>query len=392
MTEKTMYFQHMKWLVFALFACLFAATARAEIILARGNIDNGKHIITMELNDNDGEVDGRYFYDKHKQDIPLHGTRQGDTWRLTRNFMGDDEQDKAVETFVLARTDDMPEGTWQGTYTSAKGKMLPVMLAYGPSVPQAVVDPRPDLSLSDDPEFWSGYERLRMMDLKFIAGEKQTIDGKYQVQWLREPLSGFSMFHVVGGYPEAVMTSINRIVDRNFYHNLSNYFSCSNESGPGMDSLTASLELANDRFVSYSVSSSWDCDGAAHPDFSTQGTTINAKTGERLALDDVYWVGDGEKPARDSDGWYKYRSDVFAPAIVELFQQLYPQQMKKTDDEDDCDYTEPDSWNFPDWYLTDKGLYIGASFARVMRVCDNPDWSIIPYRILKKNNPALFGN
>jgi hypothetical protein len=58
--------------------------------------------------------------------------------------------------------------------------------------------------------------------------------------------------------------------------------------------------------------------------------------------------------------------------------------MKKPDNDDDCDYTDPEVWNFVNWYFTPKGLYVGAYFARVARNCDEPDWSIIPYRIVKK--------
>jgi hypothetical protein len=59
-------------------------------------------------------------------------------------------------------------------------------------------------------------------------------------------------------------------------------------------------------------------------------------------------------------------------------------------DEEGCNYAEPDVWNFPNWYFTDEGLYLGAYFGRAARSCDEPEWSIIPYRVLKNYiNPSL---
>jgi hypothetical protein len=36
--------------------------------------------------------------------------------------------------------------------------------------------------------------------------------------------------------------------------------------------------------------------------------------------------------------------------------------MKKPDDnnEDQCDYSEPDIWDFANWHFTENGLYLGA--------------------------------
>jgi hypothetical protein len=65
-------------------ACLFAANVCAETWLLRGTV--GKYPVVMELDEPAGEVDGRYFYEKYKQDIPLRGSREGESWRLTRHF------------------------------------------------------------------------------------------------------------------------------------------------------------------------------------------------------------------------------------------------------------------------------------------------------------------
>jgi hypothetical protein len=56
--------------------------------------------------------------------------------------------------------------------------------------------------------------------------------------------------------------------------------------------------------------------------------------------------------------------------------------MAKPAGDEDCDYGDAGVWSFPAWHVTSQGLYLGASFARVARVCDNPEWSFIPLAAL----------
>ncbi|GAA0697435.1 hypothetical protein ISN75_12445 [Dyella marensis] len=365
----------------ALFAVslLAAATLHAESRLLRGTV--GKYPIVMQLDESDGTVSGTYFYEKFKQDIPLRGEPARQGYKLSSAAYDTDEAKS--DHFLLTKAGD----GFKGSFSAGKGASLPVELhdvAAG-----SVHEPRPDLKFE---RALSDYEKLRLADLRFVPGKKETVGGKYQIQWFSEPLSKLAMFHVVGGYPEAAMAAINRTIDTGFYGGLQGYFGCANgEGGSGQESAEVSSHYLTERFVSYAVSSSWSCYGAAHPDFGISGTTIDAATGKELALEDVYWLGSGSKPAERSDAWYQYREKVYAPAVVKLFQKLYPDAMK-SDGDDGCDYTDPGVWDFGPWYLTDKGLYVGAYFARVARNCDNPDWSVIPYSVLKKNNPALFGH
>ncbi len=357
-------------------ALLAAGPLRAEGLLLRGTV--GKYPIVMELDEADGNAWGAYFYQKHKQDIPLQGERGPEGFRLSSAVHDSDNADH----FVLARNGD----GFKGTFTHGKGTPLAVDLHA--VAPDTVPDPRPGLEFRQP---LPGYERLRLAGIERVSEKKETVGGKYQIQWYTEPRSRVTMFHVVGGYPEPVMVKFNRVIDRDYYDHLSHYFSCSDGTGgSGIDAMEISSHYLTDRFVSYSVSSSWTCYGAAHPDFETRGTTIDARTGSELTLEDVYWLGSGKKPVADTDAWYQYRREVFAPAVVMLFQRLYPEQMK-AGGEDDCDYADPSVWGFANWYLTAKGLYVGAQFARVARACDNPGWSFIPFEVLKQNNSALFG-
>lgn len=351
--------------------------ADAHDLQLQGTI--GKYPVVMEVDGAPGaDVSGAYFYRRFRQDIPLRGTRTDSALTLSADNTGD--------RFALTQTGD----GYSGSFTSAKGAKLPVELHPVPSGSVAM-----PAGLSNPDRSWSDYDKLKLADMRFVPGKKETVDGRYTIQWSTEPLSGFSMFHVLDGYPQPVLAAINRVIDRDVYANLGNYFSCSGDNGKsGIDSLNVPTHYLSDRFVSYSISSSWFCTGAAHPDFGTSGTTIDAKTGKELQLDDVLRFGSGTqaKPKPNSDAWYTYRDKVFAPGVVAMLSRLYPAQMKKPGNDDDCDYTDPQIWAFGPWYLTSRGMYIGAGFARVQRACDNPDWSVIPYSVLRTKNPAMFAN
>lgn len=358
-------------LFFCFIVCAFKVNGQS--VTLQGTI--GKYPIVMEFEGDDSSLYGTYFYKKFKQDIPLTGSKSESSFQLESEDTGD--------KFYLTKSGD----TYSGTYKNAKGTSLIVQLS---TVNGDVKNPLPQLKFERE---LSDYSKLRLTEIKLVPGKQEMVNKKYTIQWYSEPTSKLTMFKVVAGYPENVLKSANMIIERDFYSYIDAYFSCAGGGGnSGYDILEVSSVFLNDQFISYCVNSSWYCNRAAHPDFGESGTTINAKTGKEMELEDILWLGKGVKPKKDSDAWYKYRSDVFAPKVVEMFKKLYPVEMQKPTSEDDyCDYTDPEVWDFGAWYLTDKGLYLGAYFYRAARSCDNPGWSVIPYATLKKYNPTLFG-
>jgi hypothetical protein len=357
-------------------SALFTLQARADDVDAVFQGTIGKYPIVMHLWGGEGTANATYFYTRFKQDINVRGDYDGASAHLSSDGTG--------EQFTLSRN-----GTgYRGTFKAKQGAALPVVLT--PVAAGSVSDPRPDLGFTKTVD---DYAKLRLTGITFVAGKKETVDGKYVIQWYSEPLTKLAMFRVVAGYSTDAMASMNRILEREHYMEVDAFLGCAGfDGGNGTDESSMASYFLNERWVSYSWSSSWTCEGAAHPDFGMTGTTIDARSGKEVSLEDILWLGSGAKPAERSDAWFAYRSKVFAPAVVALFKKLYPQNMKGGDGDDGCDYSNPDVWDFGVWYLTPKGLYLGAYFARVERSCDNPDWSVIPYGTLKKYNPSLFAN
>lgn len=328
--------------------------------------------VVMELEGDADAVTGRYFYRKYRLDIGLSGVRTKDALVLEARTSGD--------RIVLRRT----RTGMAGTLTTKAGRQLPIkLLPAGPD--DAVANPMVAGLTGLSP-----YQRAQLGGLALVPGKLRQQGPRTLRDW-REPVSGLGLFRIEHGYPQPVMDTINAALERQHWEQVANWFSCEGFDGvPGIDIAEERAVFLDDRFVSYAWFSSWSCAGTAHPDFGTQGFTFDAQTGRQLELEDVIYFGKMPPPDADTPAFYAYRSEIFAPKIVELLRKLYPDEMPRSGsetNEDDCDYADPSVWDFPSWYMTKDGLYLGAYFARVQRPCDEPEWSIIPWDHLNRRMP-----
>ncbi|MFY7835682.1 MAG: hypothetical protein ACOVQ0_05315 [Novosphingobium sp.] len=335
----------------------------------------GAESVVVELDGSGGDVTGRYFYRKHRLDIGLRGTWQDDRLTLKAETTGD--------RLTLRRTG---KGL-SGSLTTKATRRIPVTWS-----PLGANGGGPN-TLRADLAGHSLYEHQQLADLALVAGDVRQ-DGTRSLRDWREPLSGIIHFRIESGYPPPVLEKINAALERHHWERVSQWFTCEGYGGePGMEiSESRSLYLGDD-LVSYVWFANWSCAGTAHPDFGSQGYTFDAHTGRELALEDMLYFGGGPVPAADSSAWYAYRREFFAPRVVTLFGQLYPEEMRPgggEEPQDECDYTDSSVWDFPSWHVTHEGLYLGAYFARAQRPCDEPDWSVIPWKHLTWRKPAAL--
>ena len=328
--------------------------------------------VVMELEGDADAVTGRYFYRKYRLDIGLSGAKAKDTLVLEARTSGD--------RIVLRRT----QNGMAGTLTTKAGRQLPIkLLPAGPN--DTVVNP-----VVAGLTGLSPYQRAQLGGLELVPGKLRQQGSRTLREW-REPVSGLGLFRIEHGYPQPVIDTINAALDRHQWEQVANWFSCEGFDGaPGVDIAEERAVYLDDRFVSYAWFSSWSCAGTAHPDFGSQGFTFDAQTGRQLELEDLIYFGKMPRPEADTTAFYSYRSEVFAPKIVELLRKIHPEEMPwsgSETNEDDCDYADPSVWDFPSWYITKDGLYLGAYFARVQRPCDGPDWPIIPWDHLNWRKP-----
>lgn len=354
----------------------------------------GKMPIVVELNiTQQDEVTGRYFYEKYHRDLPLSGALQNSTLTLTEgnNRYGDD---KPLSTLELEETG----SGWQGEWKSPQGKKLPVKLIEARlSAPTSSTLPFIAALPYSEP-----YEYLRLQGLKLKPAKKENFMG-YDLQWWTEPETKISLFSVESGLSKDDQQRVNQQLLGRLWNEVISYHGCQLQGGENVEFMQqAEPKMISPAVVSLNISTSYYC-GGAHPDFGDSPLNIDVKTGHPLSLEDVLWVGEGkpllhaereslgdEPLSKDeSNARYQYVSKELVPWVIKQFTALYPNEMKTPTGDDDCNFQDESIWGTSPWYFTEKGLYLGAYFARVQRSCDRPDWSILPYSLVKQHPGAV---
>lgn len=338
----------------------------------------GKMPIVLVVNTNNGE--GRYFYQKYRQDLYLSGFKEGETLVMDE---GEDEDEPRPKIRLQPKA----EG-WSGEWTSPKGKVLKIELqaARIPPVPAGTL---PYLAQLPDT---SPYEYLRLQGLKLKKGQIQNFMG-YSLQWWSEPQSNTALFEVVSGYTPEVRQRINQQLMAGLWRGVVEYFGCTVHGAVGSYSQISQPMWMSPSVMSIVTSSDYYC-GGAYPDQNNEALSFDAKTGKILTLDDVLWVGQG-KPLHDeynSDGSLstalnEYRTQELAPWLAAQMLKLYPREMtaKPEVEHNDCHYDDDSRWGHPGWYFTEKGLKLEPYYPHVAAVCRYIDWGVLPYTIVKQH-------
>ncbi|WP_242673589.1 hypothetical protein [Aquitalea sp. USM4] len=343
----------------------------------------GQAAVVMELDiAKDGAVEGRYFYRKHHRDIALTGKQQADgSLQLGENLQYDEQRND-----ITLRPQN---GGWVGEWHGPKAaKPVPVSLS---AYPQAQWPASSDSALNPVRQR-SGYDYARMVDLPLKAGKRERVQG-YTLQWWDEPVSKIRLFRVVDGYPQASLQRINQLLAERQWQEVASYFDCqlggARTAGADFEQ-TVTPRLLGSKLLSVSIFTSYYC-GGAHPDFADNPLTLEVASGKPLQLEDLLWAGKGKPQlARKASGEradYQYEEKVLAPWLVSTMTRLYPAQTKPGK-EDECDYRDPQVWQFVSWYATPQGLTLGPSFARVARACEYPEWSVLPWSVVKQHPGA----
>ncbi|WP_242208253.1 MULTISPECIES: hypothetical protein [unclassified Pseudomonas] len=354
----------------------------------------GKTPIVVELNTTQpDEVTGRYFYEKYHRDLALSGSLQDSTLSLVEgnNRYGDD---KPLPTLKLEETG----SGWQGEWQSPQGKKLPVKFTEA-KLPAPTSATLPFIAALPNGE---PYEYLRLQGLKLKPAKKENFMG-YDLQWWTEPETKISLFSVESGLSKDDQQRVNQQLLGRLWNEVISYHSCQLQGGENVEFMQqAEPKMISPAVVSLNISTSYYC-GGAHPDFGDSPLNIDVKTGHPLSLEDVFWVGKGtpilhaerdslgDKPLSEaeSNARYQYVSKELVPWVIKQFTALYPTEMKTPTGDDDCNFQDESIWGTSPWYFTEKGLYLGAYFARVQRSCDSPDWSILPYSLVKQHPGAV---
>ncbi|HET6995106.1 MAG TPA: hypothetical protein VFI06_09005 [Chitinophagaceae bacterium] len=337
-------------------------------ILLTGKID--KYPIIMELSPYDTSYNARYFYLNQRKDINLEGSID-DKGNIRVAFTERGEDDP-VEWFELKKSATGYSGNWHNGK-----KNLPVSLTQ--TTVEKYNNPYAYLPGIQKLKKESPYDYVKTASFSFTKTHDSKL-GTADFEWYKEKYSDIELPRVKSGYSPQAIKKMNDVLLEKHLLESNDYLACMSEPDHEYHLEIPSV-FAHKNILSIEIFTSYDC-GGAHPDFGSEGLSFDGVSGNLLKLDEVIWFSKAKPPTEYSDTWYTYRSNVFAPAVVKLLKKIYPSEMKATED-DGCDYNREDVWDFPSWHFTEKGLYLGAIFGRAARACDNPEFSIIPYKQLK---------
>lgn len=343
-----------------------------------GRID--RFPIVAELSQFDSSYEFRYFYLSQRKDIRLSGSPgKNGSLELETPDRGDEKMVK--EKILLVKNDTGYSGTW-------KSGSRTLRVELGPLHEEKHRHPYADLPGILALRSESDYEYIRTSGFVFSADTKPPAQ-QAGIRWTKEKYSGISFPRLTGGYDTAVIRKINQQLLERQLIEAKNKLEC--EGSPWAEyELTAGGFFLHPHVFSFEFTVSYYC-GGAHPDFGSEGLNFDGHTGRLLTLDEVFWFSKTRPPSENSDDWYTYREEKLAPTLVSLLKATYPKQMQKPAGDEDCDYSDPGVWQFPNWHFTKKGLYVGCYFARVARNCDQPGFSVIPYRLLRPYLNAASG-
>lgn len=342
--------------------------------------------VSISFEESDSSFYGTYFYEKTGKDIYLEGKETKGVLTLTNKASYVEKKDN-LEIFELKK---LSNGNWEGIWKQ-NNKTLPVKLS--PIDVNKIQNKYSDLPYIQSIKKEDLYTYYKLSNIELVKGKTEKFNDT-TLQWYTEKKSDISYFRITNGYTEEEMTNINKILADNQMKDISESLSCSGNTPNAGEYSEYNLDIkprfSDKNFISYSANYSYYC-GGAHPDFGLSGVTINVKSGTIVNLDDILWFGKSEEKLKKSEGGWSdeesvYFNNIYAPKVVEILTKIYPKQMKETDKDylDEPIYGNTDPWVFGSWYLTKKGIYVGAVFPRVARAFDNPDWSVIPYKNIEQ--------
>lgn len=357
-----------------IFYCAFSFCQNQTYYL-EGTLAKSKIYMKIDVYKSNGEtdLDAVYFYQNSLKDIKLEGKFK-DANNFTFYFK---PGDAVSEKFYLKKSNNNFDGFWY----DAKEKQLPVHL-----VPVNFANYKSNLKLQFEDD------KLNFVKFKFLEFKKikTTTYNNKEFIWYSEKHCDSDFFRLGSNFSDQNKNTVNPILEEIHVQKTLIQLSCSSSfeysNGKGVET-TATINFLNTNLLGFETFDSWDC-GGAHPDFGSSGFLIDLNNGKEYEIDDILAfdksvTGDQKN---NFSAFSKYRSDYFAPKLLELITSI--EHFKKPDTEDDCDYTDIENWDFISWSYTEKGITFTPYFPRVNRACEEP--FLVPFEKLKKYKNPKF--
>jgi len=365
----------MKKLFFLVFLFYSLLSFCQETYYLEGTLGKSKIFMRIQVYKSDKEtnLNAIYFYQNSLKDIPLDGKL--DNKNFTFYFK---PGDKISEKFYLKKSSN---NNFDGFWYDAKAKQLSVHLA-----PVNFANYKSNLKLQFEDD------KLDFVKSKFLEFKKikTTTYNNKEFVWYSEKHCDSEFFRLGSNFSDKNKNVVNPVLDEIHIQKTLIQLGCSSSfeynQGKGVES-TATITFLNNNLLGFETSDSWDC-GGAHPDFGSSGFLIDLNNGKEYEIDDILAFDKSVTGDQKNNftAFSKYRTDYFAPKLLELITSI--EHFEKPATDDDCDYTNVEFWNFVSWSYTEKGITFTPYFPRYNRACEEP--FLVPFeKLTKYKNPKF---
>ncbi|WP_258104878.1 hypothetical protein [Marinoscillum sp. MHG1-6] len=346
--------------------CLCTAFAHLEpTYYLQGTI--GSRQVGVQIDHFQEAVYLKYFY----QDEKLNHFFKGKFDSTQFHFESAKElKDKHTQSILIKH---LPDGKWEGQLIGGADTLN---IQLKPIVESKVNHQYESQELLKTLNLY-GY--LRTSNLKFEEVEVSRHKG-FRLIWLREPVSGITAFRISDPKNAVSTAAINKKLQTLHILEVESFLECGTLGFVGSYGVEFVIHFLNDNYVSYEKITQSSCFSQKN-NKESEFVTLNIISAQVLTLEDIVYLGEGTAPRPNSSDWFSYRRNVFGSAIVDILKRCYPEKFTSITP---CDYNISQAWQQPIWHLKDKGIYMGAVFPGVKRSCNNPEWSVIPYKEIKK--------
>jgi len=311
----------------------------------------------------------KYFYQNEKTNLYLKG--KSDSTKFHFESALKDSIGLPVQKVVIEH---LTDEKWEGFLITDKDSLIIKLEVID-------VDKIDHLYVNDElKKLLSPYSYLRTSDLELVRVNKRERFGRFSVSWFKEPFTGVKHFQINSNRKTKDVNKPNVILRNDHLKHVESFFECGTYGYSGSYSEKINISFLNQSYLSYSSEVKSSC-YSEREKVTNEYTNLELQTGKRLWLEDLIYVGDLPIPTYNTSFWFKYRRNEFASFVIDQLKTAYPEKFTK---EMECNYENTKAWEKPSWYLTKKGLYLGASFPGIDRSCNDPEWSIIPYNRLSE--------
>ena len=325
-----------------------------------GLLGKSKIFLTIVEYKSDNEISATYFYQNALKDINMEGNRKNNSYKFA---FKDYNNNHFFEKFELIK---QSNGNFKGAWISNSGKKILLQLTpvnFSKFKSNSVASKEHSLNV------------IKTHFLDFKQDSISTYQGK-ELVWYSEKHCKSHFFRLGNYFSEKSKSMVNPILNKIHIDNTLAQLNCSSSfdynSGDAIE-YDVSVQYLTTDLIGFKVFSSWFC-GGAHPDFGLQGYLLDLNNGKNYSIDEILAFDTSVTTEKKGgfDAFSKYRTDFFAPKLFELINQTEHFVKPTPDSDDNCDYTDLDSWNFVSWNFTEKGIEFTPYFYRAARNCEEP--------------------